>query len=54
MPVIFQDISTSRRGYLSTELDASRCPCLIRSRGPSGEPVVRVGVPLLDDYLEFF
>ena len=28
-------------------------PCLIRSRGPSGEPVVRVGVPLLDDYLEF-
>ena len=28
-------------------------PCLIRSRGPSGEPVVRLGVPLLDDYLEF-
>jgi integrase/recombinase XerD len=28
-------------------------PCLIRSRGPSGEPVVRVGVPLVDDYLEF-
>ncbi len=27
--------------------------CLIRSRGPSGEPVVRLGVPLVDDYLEF-
>ena len=28
-------------------------PCLIRSRGPSGEPVVRLGMPLVDDYLEF-
>src|SRR3990170_6256152 len=28
-------------------------PCLIRSRGPSGEPVVRLGVPLADDYLQF-
>jgi integrase len=28
-------------------------PCLIRSRGRSGEPVVRLGVPLMDDYLEF-
>jgi integrase/recombinase XerD len=28
-------------------------PCLIRSRGPSGQTVVRVGMPLLDDYLEF-
>lgn len=28
-------------------------PCLIQSRGASGEPVVRVGVPLLDEYLEF-
>ena len=28
-------------------------PCLIRSRGPSGEPVLRVGMPLVDDYLEF-
>jgi integrase/recombinase XerD len=28
-------------------------PCLIRSRGPSGEPVVRLGMPLADDYLEF-
>lgn len=28
-------------------------PCLIRSRGPSGEPVVRLGVPLVDDYPEF-
>jgi integrase/recombinase XerD len=28
-------------------------PCLIRSRGPSGEAVVRLGMPLIDDYLEF-
>jgi integrase/recombinase XerD len=28
-------------------------PCLIRSRGPSGEPVVRLGMPLVDDYLDF-
>ena len=28
-------------------------PCLIRSRGPSGEPVLRLGMPLVDDYLEF-
>jgi integrase/recombinase XerD len=28
-------------------------PCLIRSSGPGGEPVLRLGVPLVDDYLEF-
>lgn len=28
-------------------------PCLIRSRGLSGQLVVRLGVPLVDDYLEF-
>jgi integrase/recombinase XerD len=28
-------------------------PCLVRSRRPSGEVVVRLGVPLVDDYLEF-
>ncbi len=28
-------------------------PCLIRSRAPSGEPVVRLGIALVDDYLEF-
>jgi len=28
-------------------------PCLIRSRRPSGEAVVRLGLPLVDDYLEF-
>lgn len=28
-------------------------PCLIRSRGPSGQVVVRLGVALVDDYLEF-
>lgn len=32
-----------------SELD----PGLIRSRGPSGEVVVRVGLPLVDEYLEF-
>jgi hypothetical protein len=30
MPVIFQDISSSRCGCPSTELEASRCPCPIR------------------------
>ena len=28
-------------------------PCLMRLRGPSGEPVVRLGVPLVDEYVEF-
>jgi site-specific recombinase XerD len=28
-------------------------PCLIHSRGPSGEPVMRLGVPMVDEYLEF-
>jgi integrase/recombinase XerD len=28
-------------------------PCLIHSHDPSGRPVVRLGVRLLDDYLEF-
>ena len=28
-------------------------PCVIRSQGPAGDPVVRLGLPLLDDYLEF-
>ncbi len=28
-------------------------PCLKRGVSPAGEVVVRVGVPLLDDYLEF-
>ncbi len=28
-------------------------PCLIRSQGPSDEPVVRLGMRLVDDYLEF-
>ncbi len=28
-------------------------PCLIRSRGSLGEPVVRLGMPLVEDYLEF-
>jgi integrase/recombinase XerD len=28
-------------------------PCVIWSQGPAGVPVVRLGQPLLDDYLEF-
>ena len=28
-------------------------PCVIRSFAPSGEPVVRLGVQLLDEYLDF-
>ncbi len=32
---------------------AALLPCLIRSRGPGGEPVIRLGMPLVDDYLEF-
>ena len=28
-------------------------PCLIRSAGVFGEPVVRLGMPLVDKYLEF-
>ncbi len=28
-------------------------PCLIRSENPVGEPVVRLGVPVLDEYLAF-
>jgi integrase/recombinase XerD len=28
-------------------------PCLIRSRGPSGEVLVRLGMPVVDGYLEF-
>ena len=27
--------------------------CLIRSRGSAGEPVLRLGVKVLDDYLDF-
>lgn len=28
-------------------------PCLIRSQGPAGQLVVRLGMPLVDEYLEF-
>ncbi len=28
-------------------------PCLIRTSGAAGEPVLRLGLPLVDDYLEF-
>lgn len=32
---------------------ADRDLCLIRSEGPAGELVVRLGDPVLDGYLEF-
>jgi hypothetical protein len=50
------DILTSRGGWLCVEKEVPQMSldtCLTRSRGPSGEPVVRLGVPLLDVYLEF-
>jgi integrase/recombinase XerD len=57
MHVILMDILTSHGGWLCVEKEVPQMPaldaCLTRSRGPSGEPVLRLGVPLLDDYLEF-
>jgi integrase/recombinase XerD len=51
------DILISHGGWLCVEKEVPQMPaldaCLTRSRGPSGEPVLRLGVPLLDDYLEF-
>jgi len=48
---------TSHGGWLCVEKEVPQMPaldaCLTRSRGPSGEPVLRLGVLLLDDYLEF-
>ena len=57
MHVILMDILTSHGGWLCVEKEVVQMPaldtCLTRSRGPSGEPVLRLGVALLDDYLEF-
>ena len=57
MHVILMDILTSHGGWLCVEKEVPQMPaldtCLTRSRGPSGEPVLRLGVSLLDDYLEF-
>jgi len=57
MHVILMDILTSHGGWLGVEKEVPQMPsldaCLTRSRGPSGEPVLRLGVRLLDDYLEF-
>ncbi len=56
MPVIFSTfdeplwLPVDGAGGLEMSLSD---PCLIRSRGPSGEPVVRLSMPLVDDYLEF-
>jgi integrase/recombinase XerD len=55
MHVIFMDILTSRGGWSCGDggLQMSAFdPRIVRSRGPSGEPVVRLGAPLLDAYLE--
>jgi integrase/recombinase XerD len=57
MHVILMDILTSHGGWSCVEKEVPQMPaldtCLKRSRGPSGELVVRLGVALLDDYLEF-
>jgi integrase/recombinase XerD len=56
MHVILMDILISHGGWLCVEKEVPQMSgldaCLTRSRGPSGEPVVRFGKPLLDDYLE--
>jgi hypothetical protein len=47
MRMIYEDISTSRWGCLPMEPEMSvLVPCLIRSSGPGGEPVLRLGVPM--------
>jgi len=47
MHVILMDILTSHGGWLCVEKEVVQMPaldtCLTRSRGPSGEPVVRLG-----------
>jgi site-specific recombinase XerD len=57
MRVIFVDIPAGKPPVIHEDRKAPRMPtltpCLIRSRGPAGDPVVRLGQPLLDDYLEF-
>jgi hypothetical protein len=53
MWVIFVDISTSLEGSVVRDDGSLRCLLSIRSFAPSGEPVVRLGVQLLDDYLDF-
>jgi hypothetical protein len=57
MRVIFMDVPVGRWGLPSVEMEkpavAFTEPCLKRGVSPAGELVVRVGVPLLDDFLEF-
>ena len=57
MWVIFVNISLGIDPVIHEERKAPRmpsiAPCLIHSHDPSGGPVVRLGVSLLDDYLEF-
>jgi hypothetical protein len=57
MHVILMDILISHGGWCCVEKEVPQMSaldtCLTRSRGPSGEPVLRLGAPLLDDYLEF-
>jgi len=47
MHVILMDILTSHGGWLCVEKEVPQMPaldtCLTRSRGPSGEPVLRLG-----------
>lgn len=56
MHVILQDVSNGLGGCLPLTRERLKCLCcfcVTRCRGPPGEPVVRLGVPLVDDYLEF-
>jgi integrase/recombinase XerD len=57
MRVIFVDILPGKNAAVHEERKGTRMPtvspCLIRSVGPAGDPEVSLGVPLLDEYLEF-
>ena len=57
MKVIFLVISATLAGWPSVTMEALAVRvadlCVVRSRGRSGDLVVRVGVPLADVYLEF-
>jgi hypothetical protein len=57
MRVIFADISVGLRDLSSVEPEGSAMaaidPCLIRSTSSCGDLLVRLGMPVLDDYLRF-
>jgi integrase/recombinase XerD len=56
MRVIFVDILPGKNAAVHEEKGTRMptvSPCLIRSVGAAGDPEVSLGVPLLDEYLEF-